>query len=48
MKGAPTDGSVLLQTPASMLMIYPHIHKNLAYNAPSTSASASVRPCPTA
>src|SRR6476620_4149538 len=22
MKGAPTDGSVLLQTPASMLMIY--------------------------
>ncbi|GEP56743.1 Bug family tripartite tricarboxylate transporter substrate binding protein [Reyranella soli] len=33
MKGAPTDGSVLLQTPASMLMIYPHIYKNLAYNA---------------
>ncbi|MDP1541690.1 MAG: tripartite tricarboxylate transporter substrate-binding protein, partial [Polycyclovorans sp.] len=33
MKGAPTDGSVLLLTPASMLMIYPHIYKNLAYNA---------------
>jgi tripartite-type tricarboxylate transporter receptor subunit TctC len=33
MKGAPTDGSVILQTPASMLMIYPHIYKNLAYNA---------------
>jgi len=33
MKGAPTDGSVLLQTPASMLMIYPHIYKSLAYNA---------------
>jgi tripartite-type tricarboxylate transporter receptor subunit TctC len=31
MKGAPTDGSVLLQTPASMLMIYPHIYKNLPY-----------------
>ena len=27
------DGSVILQTPASMLMIYPHIYKNLAYNA---------------
>ena len=33
MKGAPTDGSVILQTPASMLMIYPHIYKKLAYNA---------------
>src|ERR1044072_5006929 len=33
MKGAPTDGSVLLQTPASMLMIYPHIYKTLSYNA---------------
>src|SRR5437868_14244118 len=33
MKGAPTDGSVILQTPASMLMIYPHIYKSLAYTA---------------
>jgi tripartite-type tricarboxylate transporter receptor subunit TctC len=33
MKAAPTDGSVILLTPASMLMIYPHIYKNLAYNA---------------
>ncbi len=33
MKGAPTDGSVLLMTPASMLMIYPHIYKKLAYDA---------------
>jgi tripartite-type tricarboxylate transporter receptor subunit TctC len=33
MKGAPTDGSVLLQTPASMLMIYPHVYKKLAYDA---------------
>jgi tripartite-type tricarboxylate transporter receptor subunit TctC len=33
MKGAATDGSVLLQTPASMLMIYPHIYKSLSYNA---------------
>jgi tripartite-type tricarboxylate transporter receptor subunit TctC len=33
MKGAPTDGSIILQTPASMLMIYPHIYKKLAYDA---------------
>lgn len=33
LKGAPTDGSVLLQTPASMLMIYPHIYKKLGYDA---------------
>lgn len=33
MKGAATDGSVILETPASMLMIYPHIYKSLAYNA---------------
>ena len=33
MKGAATDGSILLQTPASMLMIYPHIYKKLAYDA---------------
>jgi len=33
MKIAPTDGSVLLQTPASMLMIYPHIYRKLNYDA---------------
>ncbi len=33
MKGAATDGSVILQTPASMLMIYPHIYKKLSYDA---------------
>ncbi|CAN5331686.1 Bug family tripartite tricarboxylate transporter substrate binding protein [soil metagenome] len=33
MKGGPTDGSMILQTPASMLMIYPHIYKKLAYDA---------------
>lgn len=33
MKGAPTDGSVILQTPASMLMIYPHVYKKLSYDA---------------
>jgi tripartite-type tricarboxylate transporter receptor subunit TctC len=32
MKGAPTDGSVMLQTPMSMLGIYPHIYKKLPYD----------------
>lgn len=38
MKGAATDGSVLLQTPASMLMIYPHIYKNLPYTYTDVTA----------
>ena len=29
-KGAATDGSVTVQTPASMVMIYPQIDSNLA------------------
>jgi tripartite-type tricarboxylate transporter receptor subunit TctC len=32
MKTAPADGSTILQTPASMLMIYPHIYKRLSYD----------------
>jgi tripartite-type tricarboxylate transporter receptor subunit TctC len=32
MKIAASDGSVILQTPASMLMIYPHIYRKLAYD----------------
>lgn len=32
MKGAPADGSVVLQTPMSMLGIYPHIYKKLPYD----------------
>lgn len=32
MRSAPTDGSTILQTPASMLMIYPHIYRKLAYD----------------
>jgi tripartite-type tricarboxylate transporter receptor subunit TctC len=31
-KGMPGDGSAILVTPASMLMIYPHIYKKLAYD----------------
>jgi tripartite-type tricarboxylate transporter receptor subunit TctC len=32
MKTVPNDGSVLLQTPMSMLGIYPHIYKKLQYD----------------
>jgi hypothetical protein len=32
MKGAPADGTVMLQTPMSMLGIYPHIYKKLPYD----------------
>ena len=38
MKGAATDGSVILQTPASMLVIYPHIYKKLAYTVSDVTA----------
>lgn len=31
-KGRPADGSVMLQTPTSMLTIYPHIYKKLGYD----------------
>ncbi|RYZ12185.1 MAG: twin-arginine translocation pathway signal protein [Comamonadaceae bacterium] len=31
-KGQPADGSTLLQTPTSMLTIYPHIYKKLPYD----------------
>jgi tripartite-type tricarboxylate transporter receptor subunit TctC len=31
-KASPADGSVILQTPMSMLGIYPHIYKKLAYD----------------
>lgn len=32
LKGMPPDGSAMLQTPMSMLGIYPHIYKQLQYN----------------
>jgi tripartite-type tricarboxylate transporter receptor subunit TctC len=31
-KGRPADGSAILQTPTSMLTIYPHIYKKLPYD----------------
>ncbi len=44
-KNADTDGSAMILTPASMLVIYPHIFKKLAYDpftdfAPVTSVCA--------
>jgi tripartite-type tricarboxylate transporter receptor subunit TctC len=33
LKSSPADGSVMLQTPASIFMIYPHIYKKLSYDA---------------
>jgi tripartite-type tricarboxylate transporter receptor subunit TctC len=31
MLGAPADGSVLLETPAAVLILYPHVRKKLGY-----------------
>ena len=36
---APSDGSVILQTPASMLMIYPHIYRKLNHSDSEIVAS---------
>lgn len=32
MRTAPADGTTILQTPASMLVIYPHIYRKLSYD----------------
>jgi tripartite-type tricarboxylate transporter receptor subunit TctC len=32
LKGAPGDGSVTVFTPASMVVLYPHLYRNLAYD----------------
>lgn len=37
-KGQPADGATLLQTPTSMLTIYPHIYRRLPYD-PATDLS---------
>ena len=42
MKGAPTDGSMLLMTPASMLMMYPHIYRALPYDSFTDVVPASL------
>jgi tripartite-type tricarboxylate transporter receptor subunit TctC len=52
-KGRPADGSVMLQTPTSMLTIYPHIYKKLGYDpvadlTPSPWAASSTSALPSA
>jgi tripartite-type tricarboxylate transporter receptor subunit TctC len=41
-KGAPADGATLLQTPTSILTIYPHIYKKLPYDPPVDLAPVSL------
>lgn len=41
-KGQPADGSTLLQTPTSMLTIYPHIYKKLPYDPATDLAPVSL------
>ncbi len=44
MKTMPSDGSVMMQTPMSMLGIYPHIYRKLAYD-PKTDLVPVSRLC---
>lgn len=41
-KGMPPDGSAILQTPMSMLGIYPHIYKKLSYDPVNDLTPASL------
>ena len=43
-KGKPADGATMLQTPTSMLTIYPHIYKKLGYD-PMTDLSPVTLGC---
>jgi tripartite-type tricarboxylate transporter receptor subunit TctC len=42
MLGAPTDGSVLLQTPAAVLILYPHVRKQLGFAEPATVTAVTL------
>lgn len=42
MLGAPTDGSVLLETPAAVLILYPHVRKKLGYAEPATVTAVTL------
>jgi tripartite-type tricarboxylate transporter receptor subunit TctC len=42
MRAAPRDGSTILQTPASMLVIYPHIYRKLPYDPVADLTPVSV------
>ncbi len=42
MQGAPNDGSVLLETPAAVLILYPHVRKKLGYAEPATVTAVTL------
>ena len=42
MLGAPTDGSVLLETPAAVLILYPHVRKKLGYTEPASVTAVTM------
>ena len=42
MVGAPTDGSVLLETPAAVLILYPHVRKKLGYADAATVTAVTL------
>ena len=42
MLGAPADGSVLLETPAAVLILYPHVRKKLGYAEPATVTAVTM------
>ena len=33
LKNSPADGSMMILTPASMVVVFPHIYKRLGYDA---------------
>ena len=41
-KGQPADGTTILQTPTSILTIYPHIYKKLPYDPPVDLTPVSI------
>jgi tripartite-type tricarboxylate transporter receptor subunit TctC len=42
MSGAPTDGSVLLETPAAALILYPHVRKQLGFTSVATVTAVTL------
>ena len=42
MLGAPTDGSVLLETPAAVLILYPHLRKKLGFAEPASVTAVTM------
>ena len=42
MRGAPSDGSVLLETPAAVLILYPHVRRKLGYAEPATVTAVTL------